>query len=164
MSTYQQLYVPPVRLRKSCCDECSLCYCWCCLSISIILAIIFTVAGGLLVYNFRKERFDDFKEWIGIPEPPDNEFLRVLGYILIILGCIMVISVFISASCVCCLSSPPVHQPGVVVVNVSVNKSSSILSSQQPADVTSSSLAPISPPTAPIEPPPSYESISQEKI
>nr|CDS34325.1 expressed conserved protein [Hymenolepis microstoma] len=150
MSTYHQLYVPPVIQRKSCCEECSLCYCRCCLSISVVLAIIFTVAGGLLVYNFRKDKVEEFGEYFGVQDG-QKEFLRILGYTLLVLGSIMVLCIFISASCVCCLTSSPVNRPGAVVIS-------------QSAGVVSSPHAPIPVPGAPIEPPPPYESINQEKV
>lgn len=66
MTTYEQLYVERARQKKNCCHTCSLCCCHCCLWISLILAIILSVAGGLLIYAFREETIDRISSAFGL--------------------------------------------------------------------------------------------------
>ncbi|VDL14671.1 unnamed protein product [Hymenolepis diminuta] len=124
MLAYEQLHIPPERQRKGCCQECSLCCCRCCLGTSVVFAIIFAVAGGLLIYAFREDSYDQISVSIGYYSA-DYQYsfvMRTLGYALIVFGAIMFICIFVSASFVCCLTPTDTNQSRTIIVNVSANK------------------------------------------
>ncbi|KAM3185697.1 hypothetical protein ACTXT7_005867 [Hymenolepis weldensis] len=183
MLAYEQLHIPPRRQRKSYCQKCSLCCCRCCLGTSILFGTIFAVAGGLLIYAFREDSFDRFSNAIGYySEKQQYSFMmisssntpKLISSKKNQVGRHIVVSLTGNS-----LLMNIIHGLSFQfydVAHLSENEKMSLLKGSfqistmlwsnphQPGDILTSPRTAIPKPSAPpLEPPPSYESIAQEK-